>query len=312
VTRRPGTGEEKKMKLRWIPLLAAVTTVVSVTAASDGQASGATAITSCGQTVTTNVYLTGDLDCGSLDGIVVGASGITIDLKGFTLRGDGSVHYGIYDPGGYDHVSVKNGVLRNFAFGLDAYNGADEISVSGVVASGNGGGIGISGASASVKSSTASGNSGIGIVIDGPSATVQSSIVSGNGFHGIRLSGPSASVKSTSVSGSGASGIYVSGAAPSVVSSTVSSNVAFGILVEGAAARIQSSTVVGNGSGVVVSGDAAVINRNQADGNGFADGVSDGGGLGISVEPGYTIAPAGKNVARGNDDPGECVPLALC
>jgi hypothetical protein len=71
-----------------------------------------TPITACAQTVTTNAVLMQDLVCSG-DGIVIGASGITIDLKGFTVRGDrGSVEYGINAFLGYDDVTVKNGVLR--------------------------------------------------------------------------------------------------------------------------------------------------------------------------------------------------------
>ena len=57
-----------------------------------------------------NAVLMQDLVC-TANGIDIGASGITIDLKGFTVRGDGGVgDHGIDDTGGHDHVTVKNGV----------------------------------------------------------------------------------------------------------------------------------------------------------------------------------------------------------
>ena len=43
--------------------------------------------------------------------------------------------------------------------------------------------------------------------------------------------------------------------------------------------------------------------------NGF--GIPDLAGFGISVDF-NTIAPVGKNTARGNDDPTECNPAFLC
>jgi hypothetical protein len=51
------------------------------------------------------------LYCPGQDGIVVGAAGITIDLKGFTLRGDRTGgNHGISDEGGYGRVT-KSAVL---------------------------------------------------------------------------------------------------------------------------------------------------------------------------------------------------------
>jgi parallel beta-helix repeat protein len=66
-------------------------------------------ISSCGQAVTTNAVLTKDLTC-FVDGIVVGASGITIDLQGHTLTGD-HVHEGVHNKDGYHDVTLKNGVI---------------------------------------------------------------------------------------------------------------------------------------------------------------------------------------------------------
>src|SRR5262245_38840083 len=104
---------------RRVTLLAVVAAVVSLATASAGQARGRTPITTCGQVVRQNAYLTRDLTCRGLPGVVVGASGITIDLKGFTLRGDRSVGlYGIDDLLGYDGVTIENGTLRDFDYGL--------------------------------------------------------------------------------------------------------------------------------------------------------------------------------------------------
>jgi hypothetical protein len=78
----------------------------------------ATPITSCGQVLTSNGILTGDLHCAGLDGVVVGADKITIDLNGFALVGDLSLgRFGVSD-GGYDQVTVKNGIVRNFYVGV--------------------------------------------------------------------------------------------------------------------------------------------------------------------------------------------------
>ncbi len=276
------------LRHRHTSVVIAVAALVAIVPKADG--SGATAITTCGQTVTTNAVLTQDLDCPGSSGVIVGASGITIDLKRFRLRGDRtSGHYGIDDTGGFAKVSVKNGVLRSFGQGVYAPN-ANEFSVVGVVASGN------------LVS---------GIVLSGVSVSVKSSVAASNDLDGIALSGPSASVKSSTASANGGNGITLdNGDSLSVTSSTASGNTGIGIDVAATVNPfVKSSTASGNGSdGISVGGDAAQIKGNHADGNGF---VASGPGLGIRAT-GFSTAPTGTNFARGNDDPAECDPAALC
>jgi hypothetical protein len=163
--------------------LAAVVVLVLVVVAPEATGGGGTPITSCGQTVTTNAVLTQDLVCAGSSGVIVGASEITIDLKGFTLRGDGSgSHYGIDNSvGGFDGLTVKNGVIVNFNDGVHAGGGADNVSVSGVLVSGHTTGIYIEGDFARVKSVSAFGNAD-GVAVSGDMASISSSNASGNFF----------------------------------------------------------------------------------------------------------------------------------
>ena len=271
--------------------------------------------------------------------MIVGAAGITIDLKGFTLTGDRSPnHYGVLD-GSYGGVKVENGVVRNFYDGVDAGSSANSVTVSNVVASGkrprrhlyllrlglvppdqlvehvsgNGGdGIIVGGVSARIQSSNASGNAGHGIEISGGFASIRSSTASGNGGNGIYATGADASIASSTASGNASSGIVVVGDSAQIKSAAALGNAGIGIAVQGDSASIASSTASGNGNtGVGVVGSSAAIKGNLTDANGFPTGVSDGAGPGIGVV-GYTVAPAGANVAHGNDDPSECSPALLC
>jgi hypothetical protein len=70
--------------------LAAIVAFVLVVVAPEASGGAGTPIITCGQVVTTNAFLTQNLHCTASDGIVVGADKITIDLKGFRLRGDAS------------------------------------------------------------------------------------------------------------------------------------------------------------------------------------------------------------------------------
>lgn len=193
-------------------MLIVVCAFVLVAGAPQANGAGGVAIMACGQMVTTNAYLTGDLYCPGLHGVIVGAHGITIDLKGFTLRGDRQDdYYGIYQSG-FDKVTIKNGVVRNFDTGVAAPNNADSFSLVNLVVSGNAGrAIDITGTSAVVKSSTASANAGYGIYIFGDGAKIQSSSVTANSASGIVLFGASIKVQSSTASGNAGNGIELAG-----------------------------------------------------------------------------------------------------
>lgn len=198
--------------LRRVLPAAALAAVVCTALAPGGQARPGTPITACGQVVRQDAFLTRDLLCRGLPGVVVGASGITIDLRGFTLRGDRSPQrYGIDDLAGFDGVTVENGALRNFDYGLVAF-AASRLVVSGLTVSGNAGdGVFAAGAATTVRASTSTGNGGDGFYVLGASVRVQSAIASGNLGNGIYVSGTWAAIRSSSAVGNAEYGIAVSG-----------------------------------------------------------------------------------------------------
>ena len=89
----------------------------------------------CGSVVKASVTLTRDIGPCPGDGLVVGASGITIDLNGHAVTGttsdDGgdpeSCSCGINGLGGFDRVTVRGGSIEGF------YDGANFIDADGVV-----------------------------------------------------------------------------------------------------------------------------------------------------------------------------------
>jgi hypothetical protein len=243
--------------------LAALTVGPSANAAT-------TPITACGQTVTTNAFLAQDLSCAGT-GIVVGASGITIDLKGHVLNGDHLTgHYGIFDNG-YDHVTIKNGVLRKFGSGIFATNGAVNLTVSDVVSVGNAAeGAYIDGDSASIASSTASGNGTQGITVIGRAASIKSSTAAGNASDGIYVHGnDSTTIRSTSAIGNGAHGVYVDAdVSTSVKSSSAIGNAKNGFYLVGHGTSVSSSTASGNAwDGFLIQGAFVSVTTTKASGN---------------------------------------------
>jgi CSLREA domain-containing protein len=70
----------------------------------------------CGQVLTQSTRLNNDLTDCLWDGLVIGANGITIDLNGHTIDGKG-IAAGIRNDG-YDFVTIKNGFIREFDYGV--------------------------------------------------------------------------------------------------------------------------------------------------------------------------------------------------
>jgi large repetitive protein len=93
-------------------VVASVAAVVATTSTAQ-----ATPI-ACGSVVTRSVVLTQDLLGCQGDGLVIGASGITVNLNGHTVAGlvsDDSI--GIRNSG-HTGVLVNNGVVRQFEWGV--------------------------------------------------------------------------------------------------------------------------------------------------------------------------------------------------
>jgi hypothetical protein len=295
--------------------IAAIAAFVLIAIAPEAEGKSGVLITTCGQTVTTNAVLTQNLVCPG-SGIIVGASGITIDLDGFVIRGDRSAtHWGIDDVGSFGSVSVRNGVLRNFDRGFVAH--ADKVTVLDVVASGNVNyGLDLEGNFTKVQSSTVSGSL-VGVYVQGNSASIKSVNASENTSVGIFVNGNSASIQSSTVSGNRKEGeivqdgVEVLGTGGSIKSVSASGN-GVGIAVFGDLVTVQSSNASGNVfTGIDIQGSGASLKANRTDANGFSNGDSDLNGLGIFVHD-FITPPAGKNTARGNDNQLECVPALVC
>jgi parallel beta-helix repeat protein len=70
-------------------------------------------------TIPGSYYLSGNLAVGKANGILVLADGVTLDLNGFgIIRISGSGGNGISIAGGKDRITVRNGTLRGFGYGI--------------------------------------------------------------------------------------------------------------------------------------------------------------------------------------------------
>ncbi len=96
--------------------LAALGALALFFAASPSRAD--TAVSACGTlSAAGNYFLTKNLTSSGTC-IVVGSEGVSLDMKGFTITGDGTGD-GISDGGGgFDSMAIANGNIRNFSVGI--------------------------------------------------------------------------------------------------------------------------------------------------------------------------------------------------
>lgn len=78
---------------------------------------------SCGDTITANTVLSGDLGACSGDGLVVGADNIVLDCQGYEITGTNNSS-GIF-LNSRNNVTVKNCIVGNFSIAFRVYKGSD-------------------------------------------------------------------------------------------------------------------------------------------------------------------------------------------
>ena len=112
---------------RFVPVLATrlwlagAVGVVCISLVPAADASASRELVRCGDTITRDTRLTNDLVNCPDNGIVIGAAGITLDLNGHTVDGDGlgDAHdLGIDNTAGHDGVTIKGGSVREFVDGV--------------------------------------------------------------------------------------------------------------------------------------------------------------------------------------------------
>ncbi|MEY2425003.1 MAG: large repetitive protein [Actinomycetota bacterium] len=122
--------------MRRIGTVALTAAIVMLLTSPPARAESETTV-KCGQVVTRTIRLANDLRGCRVDGLVVGAGGITIDLNGHTL--DGTSAAGPKNPhdcfcgvnvGEYAGVTVTNGNVTDFVSGVEVFG--DRATIAGI------------------------------------------------------------------------------------------------------------------------------------------------------------------------------------
>jgi parallel beta-helix repeat protein len=253
-------------------LIVAASFTLGLAPASQAYASQADHV-SCGETITADTTLASDLvDCPN-HGIVIGADDITLDLNGHTVGGNGEpvescpedefCDVGLLNDG-HDGVTVRDGSVREFAFGVFVGR-ARRNRVLRITSSSNPlfGIVVESSARSLVRNSSASRN--VGTEADGMGVF---------GSHHIRI-------LHNSFRRNGQLGIHVAESTHVLINRNVISRNPTAIELEANRNEVSGNRVSRNGNGIGVAGNRNVIRGNRVDRSRGAEG-----GFGIPVERG--------------------------
>jgi hypothetical protein len=296
----------------------------------------------CGETVTTAVKLTGDLDCPQEAGFVIGADGVDINLAGHGMFGGitsgGGGPRAIDNSGGYDDLTVRNGSLAGFGFTI-FIDGASRNQILDVTAGAAGNAVTIAGGTGTeIRRSRLFGRS-FGIRVTGSNdLVIADSRAEGSFGSAIEVSGDQARIVRNDTPHSGGamsitSGIQLAGSGGRIVDNTVDGAWDVGgIAVYGTNNTLLDNDVrnaafpccpldseaIGDGIFVGTGSSGTVLRRNRGDSN-AGDGIEvrsaqvklesnaafSNGDLGIEAVAG--VIDLGGNTAGLNGNPLQCV-----
>jgi Right handed beta helix region len=245
----------------------------------------------CGETVTTDVTLTGDLDCLQVPGFNVGADGVDINLAGHGMFGGiasgGGGPRGIDNSRGFDDLTVRNGTVGSFGFAI-FIDGGNRNRILNLDAGAAGNAVTISaGADNEIRRSRLFGRS-FGVEVTGSDGLV---------------------IADSRVEGAFGSAIAVSGDFARIVRNQTpreggTFSINSGIQLSGAGGRIVDNVVDGawNTGGIAVTGPNNTLLDNQVSNAAFPAGPLpfDGIGDGIFVGAGSSGSVLRRNRSDSN------------
>jgi Right handed beta helix region len=285
----------------------------------------------CGDTLTTDIRLTGDITCNGGPLYRIGAAGVDINLAGHGASGvlsPFSGPSGIVNDGGYDDVTVRNGWLSGFNPAFHA-TGADRNRILHVDAGSQNSGVTFTGgADNEIRHSTLAGtvNGGLSttgtqrlVVADSDISSVLGSAaayVNGDGARIVRnrfeavpfsvpydavalwITGTGARVADNQVTGKWNGGFFVLGADHVVVDNQLTGVEGDGIFVDPFSTNVRLARNAVDGAaddGFDIQATGVRLGENSATNN---------GDWGIDAVPGVT--DLGGNTASGNGQAAQC------
>jgi hypothetical protein len=227
----------------------------------------------CGALITSSFKLKNNMTCTG-DALKIRANGITIDLNGKTLTGDGGEgDFGIDNSRGFDRVRIISGtgrpraVISTFYVGVQVGSGGQRNTIRriGVLRAVHDG-IDVDGGTGHRIVLNRVGFTGDeGIELDGAGGVIKDNVVIGAGDNGIKVVGDANDVALNDIDGSGDTGIWVNGDINTVELNTVEDSAGDGIHIElGTSNQVTYNAICGStGLDINDNGDSTTIDGND-------------------------------------------------
>ena len=186
----------------------------------------------CGEIIVESIQLTHDLvDCEG-NGLIIGRSGITLDLDGHLIDGVG-LDSGVLNPG-FDNVTVTNGLISEFDYGVQLGAGTGRSVVSDLrLELHQEAGIALADADQPGPNGTAYGNSvrrnelslnrvGIALYSGTRNAVVRDNAIGGSAWDGVRMEHARGNrIEHNEINGSSGAGVFMQGGRENLVTDNV-------------------------------------------------------------------------------------------
>jgi hypothetical protein len=212
-----------------------------------GRASADTGVGTCGTLSSPgNYFLTANLSASG-DCLVIGANNVAIDMKGKTIKGNGS-GAAITDGGvARNFAIIANGKISGFDDGINLDSSGQAI-ISNVNSSNNtGDGILIGDCCNTLSGVTTNGNGGTGIAILDDDSNLTGIQANKNGNGGIIITSCCNTLTGSTVTGNTGIGVQMSGCCSFVISSKIQKNSSIGVQLASDDNGVIKSTIAGNG-----------------------------------------------------------------
>jgi hypothetical protein len=182
---------------------------------------GHQATVSCGQSITADTTLDGDLLCGSQQsGIIIDADGVTLNLNGHFIFGSTNQpgpSSGVKANGASD--TIENGYIFGFGIGVFAHGSSDTVTnlqINDTGPTGTGILFDAGTSNGSATGNTSAENFGTGISDFGTNDLIQSNNLLNNGLSGLDEHGAGAQIRTNVANGNAVDGLASNGAVPPV------------------------------------------------------------------------------------------------
>lgn len=294
----------KKIRFGWVIAFALI--AGSVFAFSSAEAAP-TPLAAC-QTVMAGSYiLTGNIKTTG-NCFVIGASGVAIDLGGFSITGDGRTGAAITDNGSpFSQIIISHGSISKFQNGINLSK-STYVTIEFVDSSHNkgdgiliGDGGATNGFSNTITSVTTSFNSGDGIHINNCCNLIAKVTSSNNKGNGIVSSQCCTLATQITASNNHGNGVELDGCCSFLTSATVTSNKGFGFTSDKCCNSITGGTIAKNGrDGAALGDEDNSINQTTVEtnkGNGISatsfDNLVNGGAVETNSKDGLSFTSRG-------------------